>query len=122
MPPWIPKLQFSITKMFLVCMDVLIFKVYASLTLGVLLQGSRKITYKGLIKSSLSALYNLSQSTVSSEEDSCSDKTQGEELHEADKAIALALPEVKKSTCNVLKKFFIMVNYLAPCFFGYAIT
>ncbi|XP_047955209.1 negative regulator of systemic acquired resistance SNI1 isoform X2 [Salvia hispanica] len=77
-----------------------------------MLLGSRKITYKGLIKSSLSALYNLSQSTVSSEEDSCSDKTQGEELHEADKAIALALPEVKKSTCNVLKKFFIMIMEL----------
>lgn len=103
-------------------MDMPIFKAYASLTLGVVLQGSRKIIYKGLIKSSLSALYNLSQSTVSSEEDSCSDKTQGQELHEVDRAIALALPEVEKSTCTVLKKFFIMVNCLAPCFFGYTIA
>ncbi|KAG6393732.1 hypothetical protein SASPL_144300 [Salvia splendens] len=77
-----------------------------------MLLGSRKIPYKGLIKSSLSALYNLSQSTVSSEEDSCSDKTQREELHEVDRAIALALPEVEKSTCNVLKKFFIMIMEL----------
>ncbi|XP_042030838.1 negative regulator of systemic acquired resistance SNI1-like isoform X2 [Salvia splendens] len=77
-----------------------------------MLLGSRKIIYKGLIKSSLSVLYNLSQSTVSSEEDSCSDKTQGEELHEVDRAIALALPELEKSTCNVLKKFFIMIMEL----------
>ncbi|KAL1537820.1 isoform X1, variant 2 [Salvia divinorum] len=77
-----------------------------------MLLGSRKITYKGLIKSSLSAMGNLSQSTVSSEEDSCSDKPQGEELHEVDRVIALALPEVEKSTCNVLKKFIIMIMEL----------
>lgn len=86
-------------------------KLVLSLTLGVLLQGSRKIMYKGLIKDSLSIMCNMSQCTVSSEENVYSDKPQGEVLHEVDRAMALSLPEVEKFTCTVLKKFFIMVNF-----------
>ncbi|KAH6792971.1 hypothetical protein C2S52_003448 [Perilla frutescens var. hirtella] len=74
-----------------------------------MLLGSRKITYKGLIKDSLSIMCNMSQSNVSSEENSCNDKPQGELLHELDRTMALALPEVEKSTCNVLKKLFLMI-------------
>lgn len=54
---------------------------------------------------------NMSQSTISSEENSYSDKPQGDVLHEVNRAMALALPEVENSTCTVLKKFFIMVNF-----------
>ncbi|XP_057764334.1 negative regulator of systemic acquired resistance SNI1 isoform X2 [Salvia miltiorrhiza] len=77
-----------------------------------MLLGSRKIIYKGLIKDSLSIMCNMSQSTVSSEENSYNDKPQGEVLHEVDRAMALALPEVEKSTCTVLKNFFIMIMEL----------
>lgn len=91
------------------------------LTLGVLLQGSRKITYKGLIKDSMSIMCNTFQSAVSSEENSYCDKPQGEGLHEVDRDMAFALPEIEKSTRTVLKNFFATVSSFGVCFLGYTI-
>lgn len=89
------------------------------LTLGVLLQGSRKITYKGLIKDSMSIMCNAFQSAVSSEENSYCDKPQGEGLHEVDRDMAFALPEIEKSTRTALKSFFAMVSSFGVCLLGY---
>lgn len=99
-----------------------LFKAYYipfDFSLGVFLQGSRKIIYKVLMKDCLSIMCNMSQSTVFSEETSYNENSLGELLHEGNSAITLALPEVKKSTCTVLKKFFLMVNSLAICLWVY---
>lgn len=91
------------------------------LTLGILFQGSRKITYKGLIKDSISIVCNAFQSTVCPEENSYCDKSQGEVLHEVDRDMALALPEIEKSTCASLKRFFTTVSSFGVCFMRYTI-
>lgn len=82
----------------------------SDLSLGVFLQGSRKIIYKGLLKDCLSIMCNMSQSTLHSEGTGCSEKSSEDQLPDVNSAVALALPEVKKSTCTFLKKLFVMVN------------
>ncbi|KAK6124369.1 hypothetical protein DH2020_041862 [Rehmannia glutinosa] len=77
-----------------------------------MLLGSRKIMYKGLMKDCLSIMCNMSQSTAFSEETSYHENSSGELLHEMSSAIALALPDVKKSMCTVLKKLFLMIMEL----------
>lgn len=77
-----------------------------------MLLGSRKIVYKGLMKDALSIMCNMSQSTVSSQENSYNDIPQGELLHGVDRAIELTLPDVEKSTCTILKKLFTMIMEL----------
>ncbi|KAK6124229.1 hypothetical protein DH2020_042065 [Rehmannia glutinosa] len=77
-----------------------------------MLLGSRKIMYKGLMKDCLSIMCNMSQSTAFSEETSYHENSSGELLHEMNSAIALALPDVKKSMCTVLKKLFLMIMEL----------
>ncbi|KAK6149973.1 hypothetical protein DH2020_017498 [Rehmannia glutinosa] len=77
-----------------------------------MLLGSRKIMYKGLMKDCLSIMCNMSQSTAFSEETSYHENSSGELLHEINSAIALALPDVKKSMCTVLKKLFLMIMEL----------
>ncbi|KAL0363427.1 UNVERIFIED_CONTAM: Negative regulator of systemic acquired resistance SNI1 [Sesamum calycinum] len=63
-------------------------------SLGFFLQGSRKIVYKGLVKDCLSLMCDLSQLTVFSEETSYHKNSSGEQHHEIDYAMALALPEI----------------------------
>lgn len=63
------------------------------------------------MKDTLSIMCKMSQSTVSSQENSYNDIPQVELLHEVDRAIELTLPDVEKSTCTVLKNFFTMVNF-----------
>lgn len=63
------------------------------------------------MKDALSIMCNMSQSTVSSQENSYNDIPQGELLHGVDRAIELTLPDVEKSTCTILKKLFTMVNF-----------
>lgn len=80
---------------------------------GFFSQGSRKIVYKGLVKDCLSLMCDLSQLTVFSEETGYLKNSSGKQHHEIDYAMALALPEVKKCTCTVLKTLLVMVNSLA---------
>ncbi|KAI3456197.1 hypothetical protein Pfo_012860 [Paulownia fortunei] len=77
-----------------------------------MLLGSRKIMYKGLMKDCLSIMCNMFQSTVFSEESSYHENSSGELPHEINSAMALALPDVKKSTCTILKKLFLMIMEL----------
>ncbi|KAL0353022.1 UNVERIFIED_CONTAM: Negative regulator of systemic acquired resistance SNI1 [Sesamum angustifolium] len=77
-----------------------------------MLLGSRKIVYKGLVKDCLSLMCDLSQLTVFSEETSYHKNSSGEQHHEIDSAMALALPEVKKCTCTVLKTLLVMIMEL----------
>ncbi|KAL0442698.1 UNVERIFIED_CONTAM: Negative regulator of systemic acquired resistance SNI1 [Sesamum latifolium] len=77
-----------------------------------MLLGSRKIVYKGLVKDCLSLMCDLSQFTVFSEETSYHKNSSGEQHHEIDYAMALALPEVKKCTCTVLKTLLVMIMEL----------
>ncbi|KAL8468150.1 hypothetical protein ACS0TY_031405 [Phlomoides rotata] len=74
-----------------------------------MLLGSRKIIYKGLLKDCLSIMCNMSQSTLLSEETSGSEKYSEDQLRDVNSAVALTLPEVKKSTCTFLKKLFVMI-------------
>ncbi|KAL6546549.1 isoform X1 [Orobanche minor] len=74
-----------------------------------MLLGSRKIMYKGLVKDCLSLICNMSQSTAFSEETSNHENSSAELLREINSAIVLALPDVKKSTCTVLKNFLLMI-------------
>ncbi|KAL9146283.1 hypothetical protein ABFS82_13G100500 [Erythranthe guttata] len=73
-----------------------------------LLLGSRKIIYKGLMKDCLSIMCDMSQLSVFSEEDGST----GELLHGITSVTTLALPEMKKSTCNLLKKLLLMIMEL----------
>ncbi|KAG8385484.1 hypothetical protein BUALT_Bualt03G0050100 [Buddleja alternifolia] len=77
-----------------------------------MLLGSRKILYKGLIKDCLFIMCHLSQSIVFSGETSYPENSSGELSDETSSALALALPEVKKSTCTVLKKLLSMIMEL----------
>ncbi|KAL3851370.1 hypothetical protein ACJIZ3_013252 [Penstemon smallii] len=77
-----------------------------------MLLGSRKTTYKGLMKDCLSIMCSLSQSTVFSGEKSCLENSSMKLSHEISIATAIALPEVKKSTCTLLRKFFVMIMEL----------
>ncbi|KAL0398521.1 UNVERIFIED_CONTAM: Negative regulator of systemic acquired resistance SNI1 [Sesamum radiatum] len=77
-----------------------------------MLLGSRKIVYKGLVKDCLSLMCDLSQFTVFSEDTSYHKNSSGEQHHEIDYAMALALPEVKKCTCTVLKTLLVMIMEL----------
>ncbi|GER31767.1 suppressor of npr1-1 [Striga asiatica] len=76
------------------------------------LLGSRKVTYKGLTKDCLLIMCNMSQSPEFSEKTSSHESSSGELLRETNRAVALALPDVKKSTCTVLKKLFVMIMEL----------
>ncbi|CAA0823637.1 negative regulator of systemic acquired resistance (SNI1 [Striga hermonthica] len=77
-----------------------------------LLLGSRKVMYKGLTKDCLLIMCNMFQSPEFSEETSAHESSTGELLHETNRAVALALPDAKKSTCTVLKKLFVMIMEL----------
>ncbi|KAL2244402.1 UNVERIFIED_CONTAM: Negative regulator of systemic acquired resistance SNI1 [Sesamum indicum] len=77
-----------------------------------MLLGSRKIVYKGLVKDCLSLMCDLSQLTVFSEETGYLKNSSGKQHHEIDYAMALALPEVKKCTCTVLKTLLVMIMEL----------
>ncbi|KAL3617063.1 isoform X1 [Castilleja foliolosa] len=74
-----------------------------------MLLGSRKIMYKGLMKDCLSIMCNISQST---EETSDHENSSAELVHKNNSAIALALPDVKKSTRTAVKRFLLMIMEL----------
>lgn len=76
-----------------------------------MLLGSRKILYKSLIKDCLSLMHVLSQEAMF-EDFNYHKSSSMESSQEINTAVTLALPEVKKSTCAALKKFFLMVMEL----------
>lgn len=85
------------------------FLLFLDCFVQIFLQGSRKILYKSLIKDCLLLMHVLSQEAVF-EDLSYHESSSMESSQEINIAVTLALPEVKKSTCAALKKFFLMVN------------
>lgn len=85
--------------------------------LPLIVQGSRKIIYKGLVKDCLSVICDVfsdlsDQSESTSDLDSVAPPSK-EISYINTSAFALALPELKRSTCFYLKKLLIMVNSCA---------
>lgn len=81
--------------------------------LPLIVQGSRKIIYKSLVKDCLSVICDvfsdLSDKSESSDVDSV-EPPSNEISYKCVAAFALALPELKRSTCIYLKKLLRMVN------------
>ncbi|KAL2475275.1 negative regulator of systemic acquired resistance (SNI1) [Abeliophyllum distichum] len=78
-----------------------------------MLLGSRKIIYKSLIEDCLCIMCDISNDqTELSSEMSHNTRHSGDLLQEIDTAVVLALPEVEKSTCTVLKKLVLMIMEL----------
>lgn len=71
---------------------------------------SRKINYKGLIKDCLSAMCELSQYSINNSHDVRPTEIGSEEVTDRlHTALAIALPEVVKRTCDVVQKLLLMI-------------
>ncbi|CAA2982027.1 negative regulator of systemic acquired resistance SNI1 isoform X1 [Olea europaea subsp. europaea] len=78
-----------------------------------MLLGSRKIIYKSFIQDCLCILCDLTfDQTELSSEMSHNSRHSGDLSDGIDTALVLALPEVEKSTCSVLKKLVLMIMEL----------
>lgn len=76
-----------------------------------LFQGSRKISYKALVRDCLSLLCDLHQNDMEFSPDSSNREDPSLELPKCCvAAIDLGLPEIKETSCISMKKLLLMVN------------
>ena len=76
-----------------------------------LLQGSRKLNYKGLVRDCLTIMCGLCQiQSAFSNDEICLENYVAKPSGKCDTAVAIALPEIGKNTCIAMQKLLILVS------------
>ncbi|KAI8000485.1 Negative regulator of systemic acquired resistance SNI1 [Camellia lanceoleosa] len=92
-----------------ICKDIMNWNLLRESLLNMLL-GSRRISYKGLIKDCVSIMCEMSHvHTEISHDIRLPENSAAEQLKDCDAAVAISFPEVKKCTCIALQKLLLMV-------------
>ncbi|KAF5944348.1 hypothetical protein HYC85_018425 [Camellia sinensis] len=92
-----------------ICKDIMNWNLLRESLLNMLL-GSRRISYKGLIKDCVSIMCEMSHvHTEISHDIRLPENSAVEQLEDCDAAVAISFPEVKKCTCIALQKLLLMV-------------
>ncbi|CAL5412298.1 unnamed protein product [Camellia sinensis] len=95
-----------------ICKDIMNWNLLRESLLNMLL-GSRRISYKGLIKDCVSIMCEMSHvHTEISHDIRLPENSAVEQLKDCDAAVAISFPEVKKCTCIALQKLLLMAMEL----------
>lgn len=95
-----------------ICKDIMNWNLLRESLLNMLL-GSRRISYKGLIKDCISIMCEMSHvHTEISHDIRLPENSAAEQLKDCDAAVAISFPEVKKCTCIALQKLLLMAMEL----------
>ncbi|GMP72286.1 hypothetical protein CsSME_00030374 [Camellia sinensis var. sinensis] len=95
-----------------ICKDIMNWNLLRESLLNMLL-GSRRISYKGLIKDCVSIMCEMSHvHTEISHDIRLPENSAVEQLEDCDAAVAISFPEVKKCTCIALQKLLLMAMEL----------